>query len=64
MELNANLKALNLSTMAHNLEVAVRQARESGIEYDDFLLALTAAELRPERKTAFIAGFGKQSFPF
>ena len=46
MELNTNLKALNLSTMARNLEVTLRQARESGIEYDDFLLELTAAELQ------------------
>ena len=38
MELQANLKALNLSQMARNLEGPLRQARESGIGYDEFLL--------------------------
>ena len=57
MELQANLKALNLSHMARNLEGALRQARESGIGCDEFLIELTAAELqaradsRLERRT-------------
>ncbi|MDD5170834.1 MAG: IS21-like element helper ATPase IstB [Syntrophales bacterium] len=57
MELQANLKALNLSHMARNMEGALRQARESGISCDEFLIELTAAELqaradsRLERRT-------------
>jgi hypothetical protein len=31
IELQANLKALNLSSMARNLEGSLRQAREGGI---------------------------------
>ena len=46
IELQANLKALNLSSMARNLDATLRQAREGGIDYDEFLLELTAAELR------------------
>ena len=60
MELNANLKALNLSTMARNLEVAVRQARESGLAYDDFLLELTAAELQARADNSLL--FSNSSF--
>lgn len=51
MELQANLKALNLSQMARNLEGFLRQSRESGIGYDEFLLELTAApSCMPGRK--------------
>ncbi len=46
MELRANLKVLNLSAMARNLEGLFRQARETGIDYDEFLLELTVAELQ------------------
>ena len=45
IELQANLKALNLSSMARSMEGSLRQARESGIGYDEFLIELTAAEL-------------------
>ncbi len=45
IELQANFKALNLSSMARNLEGSLRQARASGIGYDEFLIELTAAEL-------------------
>ncbi len=41
MELQANLKALTLSTMARNLDGFVRQAQETGTGYDEFLLDLT-----------------------
>ena len=43
IELQAHLKALNLSNMARHLEVSLRQAKESGIDYDEFLLGLTGA---------------------
>ena len=46
MELQANLKGLNLSHMARNLEGALRQARERAIGCDEFLIELTASELQ------------------
>jgi DNA replication protein DnaC len=45
-ELRENLKALTLSTMAGGLEVHLRQAKETGIGYDEFLLELTTIELQ------------------
>jgi len=41
-----NLKALNLTNMARNLEQQLRQARDGGIDYGQFLLELTELELR------------------
>jgi len=64
IELQANFKALNLTSMARNLEGSLRQARESGIGYDEFLIELTAAELQAGRKTASIAGSGRRSSLF
>jgi len=46
VELEANLKALNLSRVARNLEVLLRQAKEAGIGCQEFLLELTQAELQ------------------
>ncbi len=42
----ANLKALNLTNMARHLEQQLRQARDGGIDYGQFLLELTELELR------------------
>jgi hypothetical protein len=47
IELQANLKALNLSSMARNLEGLLRQAKESGIGYDELLLDLTGQGGKP-----------------
>lgn len=41
-----NLKALNLTNIARNLEQQLRQARDGGIDYGQFLLELTELELR------------------
>lgn len=41
-----NLKALNLTNMARHLEQQLRQARDGGIDYGQFLLELTDLELR------------------
>lgn len=41
-----NLKGLRLTHMAKELEGALRQARESGIDYAEFLVNLTEHELR------------------
>jgi len=46
IELRANLKALNLSNMSRTLEGRLRQAKETGVGYDEFLLDLTGAELQ------------------
>jgi len=35
-ELLANLRSLTLSTMARELEVHLRQAKETGIGYEEF----------------------------
>jgi DNA replication protein DnaC len=44
--LNENLRSLRLTHMAKDLESALRQARESGLDYAEFLLRLTEHELR------------------
>ncbi|MCG6535725.1 MAG: AAA family ATPase, partial [Syntrophales bacterium LBB04] len=46
IELQANLKALNLSSMARNLEGLLLQAKVCGIGYVELLLDLTGAELQ------------------
>jgi DNA replication protein DnaC len=46
VELRENLKTLSLSTTARDLESKIRQAKESGPGYDEFLLELTTAELQ------------------
>lgn len=45
VELRENLKSLSLSTMVRGLEAHLRQAKESGCGYDEFLLDLTSTEL-------------------
>ena len=63
IELQANLKALNLSSMARNLEGSLRQARESGIGYDDFLIELTAAELQVRTENSLNRRIREAKFP-
>lgn len=46
VELRENLKSLALSTIARGLEGHLRQAKENGPGYDDFLLDLTGTELQ------------------
>lgn len=41
-----NLQKLKLSTMAADLKATLRQARENGSSYDDFLLELTTNEIK------------------
>ena len=45
MVLTDNLKALNLSHMLRHLEAQLRQAREQGADYGEFLRSLTDIEL-------------------
>jgi DNA replication protein DnaC len=63
IELQANLKALNLSGMARNLEGSLRQARESGISYDEFLIELTAAELQVRTENSLNRRIREAKFP-
>jgi DNA replication protein DnaC len=42
--LSDNLKALNLNHMRRQLEPTIRQAQENGLDYSEFLLALTDLE--------------------
>jgi DNA replication protein DnaC len=63
MELGANLKALNLSNMARNLEGLLRQARDSGIDYVEFLIDLTAAELQARAESRLNRRIGEAKFP-
>ncbi len=63
IELQANFKALNLSSMARNLEGSLRQARESGIGYDEFLIELTAAELQARAENSLNRRIREAKFP-
>jgi DNA replication protein DnaC len=63
IELQANLKALNLSCMAHNLDGSLRQAKESGIGYDEFLIELTVAELQARAQNSLDRRIREAKFP-
>ena len=63
IELQANLKALNLSCMAHNLDGSLRQAKESGIGYDEFLIELTVAELQARAQNSLNRRIREAKFP-
>ncbi len=63
MELQANLKALSLTTIARHLEPAIRQARESGVDYEDFLLELTATELQTRTENSLKRRVRESKFP-
>jgi DNA replication protein DnaC len=62
-ELRENLKALTLSAMAGGLEVQLRQAKESGIGYDEFLLELTAIELQSRSENRLNRRVREAKFP-
>ena len=61
--LRAQLKALNLSTMAQNLDVALRQARDSGIDYEQFLLEQTTTELQARAENRLHRRIREAKFP-
>lgn len=63
LELKANLKALNLSSVARNLDGHLRQAKESGINHDEFLLDLTAAELQARAESRLNRRIKEAKFP-
>ena len=61
--LKEDLKALKLSTMAGGIEVHLRQAGETGIGYDEFLLELTAAELQARGENRLNRRIREAKFP-
>jgi len=63
MLLRQNLKGLNLSHMLRNLEPLMRQAKESGAGYEDFLLALTEIELQVRAENRLKRMLREAKFP-
>jgi DNA replication protein DnaC len=63
IELRENLKDLKLSTMARNLEASFRQARESGVDYEDFLIELTTSELQARAENRLARRTREAKFP-
>ena len=63
MALKENMKALKLSTMARGIEAHLRQAREAGIDYDEFLLELTAIELQSRAENRLNRRLREAKFP-
>ncbi len=63
IELTANLKSLKLSTMSRHLEHHLRQARESAVDYDEFLLSLTEIELQCRGKNRLKRRLSEAKFP-
>ena len=45
IELKGNLKELKLTAMFREIESQLRQAKESGVGYDEFLVDLTRMEI-------------------
>jgi len=63
MALRENLKQLNLSTMARDMETHLRQAKESGVGYDEFLLELTTDELQARSENRLKRRIREAKFP-
>jgi len=63
VELRENLKALSLSITARDLESKMRQAKESGPSYDDFLLDLTTTELQARAENRLNRRVREAKFP-
>jgi DNA replication protein DnaC len=63
VELRENLKSLLLSTMARGLETHLRQAKENGTGYDEFLLELTVAEIMARTENRLSRRVREAKFP-
>jgi DNA replication protein DnaC len=63
IELRENLKALSLSITARDLESKMRQAKESGPSYDEFLLDLTTTELQARAENRLNRRVREAKFP-
>ena len=63
VELRENLKALTLATMARELETQLRQAKENGPGYDEFLLEVTTVELASRAESRLNRRVREAKFP-
>ena len=63
ISLRAHLKALKLSSMVSGIEACLRQAKESGIGYDEFLLDLTTTELQVRAENRLTRRIRDAKFP-
>lgn len=61
--LRSQCTALNLSTVARIMESSLRQAREQGVGYDEFLLELTTAELQARAENSLKRRIREAKFP-
>jgi len=63
IQLKENLKALKLATMARSMETSLRQARETGVGYDEFLVELTTEELQARFENRLKRRIREAKFP-
>ncbi|MBW2370537.1 MAG: IS21-like element helper ATPase IstB [Deltaproteobacteria bacterium] len=63
ISLTEHLKALKLSSMASGIETHLRQAKESGIGYDEFLLDLATTELQVRAENRLTRRIRDAKFP-
>jgi DNA replication protein len=63
LALKEDMKALKLSTMARGIEAHLRQAREGGVDYDEFLLELTSVELQARAENRLNRRIREAKFP-
>jgi len=63
MELKENLKTLKLSTMASNMDGFIREAKENGIGYDEFIFNLTVVELQARSESRLNRRLREAKFP-
>ncbi len=63
ISLREHLKALKLSSMASGIESHLRQAKESGIGYDEFLLDLATTELQVRAENRLTRRIRDAKFP-
>ena len=61
--LNDNLKSLKLSTMIRNLQSHLRQAKQDKLDYDEFLLNLTEAEVQVRKENGRKRRLREAKFP-
>ena len=61
--LNDNLKSLKLSAMIRNLQSHLRQAKQDKLDYDEFLLNLTEAEVQVRKENGRKRRLREAKFP-
>jgi len=61
--LNDNLKSLKLSTMIRDLQSHLRQAKQGKLDYDEFLLNITEAEVQVRKENGRKRRLREAKFP-